>query len=144
LSLPCCCTNADTPIVSVKILNEKGEGPSSNIILGCTWLLQDSLDGVTPNDDNMTNAAVLGVDVINMSFGAPGSPFSAGTLGQICNVMRLLRDAGVVSVAAAGKWQHFDRVEPWVSLTLITDRTQTEACSLDDGGRHICCRRYIQ
>jgi hypothetical protein len=74
------------------------------------WLLDTTLDGVTQNDDNMTNAVALGVDVINMSFGFPGNPFSAGTSAQVCNAMRMLRDVGIASVAAAGKCQHFDGV----------------------------------
>jgi hypothetical protein len=93
----------DTPIVSVKILDQKGEGPTSAILDGCLWLLSKSLDGVTPNDDNLTNAEALGVDVINMSFGYTAGPWT-GTSVQVCNVMRTLRETlGVVSVAAAGE-----------------------------------------
>lgn len=90
--------------MSVKILDGDGEAPASAIVDGCLWLLQTSLDGVTPNDGNLTNAEVLGVDVINMSFGFPGNPWQGGVSQQVCEVTRLLRDTlGVVSVAAAGE-----------------------------------------
>ena len=119
----------DTPIVSVKILDERGEGPSSAILDGCMWLLRTTLDGVTPNDDNMTNAEALGVDVINMSFGYPDDPFG-GTSAQVCNVMRMLRETlGVVSVAAAGECHYCARVGRRMHtgpLTVVSSNSQSD------------------
>jgi hypothetical protein len=87
--------------VALKMLDSNGEGPSDNILKAALWLLQTSLDGVEANENNSTNADVLGVDVVNMSLGYPGSPYDPlGT--QICRAMAALNDHGVALVAAAG------------------------------------------
>lgn len=92
---------ADTAIASLKTLDSNGEGPADNLLQAAMWLLSDSLDGLTPNEGNATNAEVLGVDVVNLSLGAPGSPFDVFG-SRLCAAFKALADAGIVSVAAAG------------------------------------------
>lgn len=91
----------NTAIVSLKILNWDGGGPASAIADASLWLLSQSLDGTTANPDNATNAQMLGVNVINMSFGYKASPYNSGGV-QMCRIMQQLLDAGIVPVAAAG------------------------------------------
>jgi hypothetical protein len=86
----------------LKILNWDGDGPSSAIADASLWLLSQSLDGVTVNPDNATNAQMLGVSVINMSFGYKASPYNSAGV-QMCRLMQQLLDAGIVPVAAAGE-----------------------------------------
>ena len=97
-----CCCPADIPTASLKMLDWLGEGESSNIVLACAWLLQTSMDGVNPNPDNVTNAAMLGVEAINMSFGFNGNPYGSTGL-QVCKVMDQLRQEGIIMAAAAGE-----------------------------------------
>lgn len=54
------------------------------------------------NPDNATNAEVLGIEAINMSFGFPDNPYSSrGTI--TCQIMHALLDAGILVGAAAGE-----------------------------------------
>jgi hypothetical protein len=98
----CLSCTVDTAIVSLKILNWDGGGPASAIADASLWLLSQSLDGTTANPDNATNAQMLGVNVINMSFGYKASPYNSGGV-QMCRIMQQLLDAGIVPVAAAGE-----------------------------------------
>lgn len=120
-------TAADTAIVSLKILDWDGSGPSSAIADASLWLLSSSPDGVTPNPDNATNAQMLGVNVINMSFGYKQSPYGSPGL-QMCKIMQQLLDAGIVPVAAAG----MDECD-WSSVSELPARRP----QLNSG---FCCR----
>lgn len=88
--------------MNLKILNSEGKGFSSTINAACLWLLSvTDLDGTVENPDNVTNARLLGVDVINMSLGYPGTPY-ASTGKTNCDILKRMQAAGIVSVAAAG------------------------------------------
>lgn len=89
------------PIVSLKMLASDGNGEVSNILDAASWLLQTSIDGITPNDENRTNAEALGVDVINMSFGFVAG-YGSSTANTVCGVFAALRADGVAAAAAAG------------------------------------------
>lgn len=84
------------------MLDSNGQGPHDNILTALSWLLQQSLDGVEPNEGNVTNAEALGVDVVSMSLGYPEAP-TATFSKQVCAVMQTLRDLGIVFVAATGE-----------------------------------------
>lgn len=94
---------ADVAIASLKILDSEGSGSASGILDASNWLLSiTDLDGTVENPNNLTNARLLGVDVINMSFGtAAFTPYDA-TGRQMCAGMTRLLAAGIVPVAAAG------------------------------------------
>jgi hypothetical protein len=84
------------------MLDSEGNGEVSNIIDAATWLLQTSLDGITPNEDNRTNAEALGIDAINMSFGF-NAGYQSAPANAVCGVFRALRADGVAAAAAAGR-----------------------------------------
>lgn len=98
--------------MSLKMLGSDGTGPVSNILDAAAWLLKNSIDGANPNADNQTNAEVLGVDVINMSFGYSSTSTSPQAV-TVCEIFAALRADGVAAAAAAG------RCEPAGLLLLV-------------------------
>jgi subtilisin family serine protease len=81
----------DTPVYAVKVLNNRMSGTLSQLLCGLEWV--------------RTNAAALGIRVVNFSIVAPGADDGAcGTVNNdaLHRAICALTNAGVLVVAAAG------------------------------------------
>jgi hypothetical protein len=91
-------------IVGLKVLNAAGSGDASTIIAALSWLLETSLDGITPNPGGATNAQQLSIGVVNLSLAFGVNSDSRELADAVCELLaRLEQEAGVVSVSAAGE-----------------------------------------
>lgn len=75
----------DATVVSVKVLNDSGEGSDATVLAGIDWIV--------------ANQAALGIRVINASLGRPGTVDDNPTLRD---AVAATKAAGIVFVAAAG------------------------------------------
>lgn len=89
----------------LKALDSNGAGSTSDLISAMRWLLETSLDGVTPNDQGQTNAQKLQIAVLSMSLGFYAGTLESGLGASVCQIVQDLEAAGIVVVAAASKYR---------------------------------------
>jgi serine protease AprX len=73
-------------LVSVKVLDGTGTGSTSNVIMAIDWVIQNKED--------------YNIQVANLSIGHPA--FESYTADPLCQAVRAMVDAGIVTVVSAG------------------------------------------
>jgi len=73
-------------LVGVKVLDRRGSGLLSNVLMGLEWCIQ--------------NKRVYNIKIVNLSLGGPS--FAASETDPLCHATERLLEAGIIVIAAAG------------------------------------------
>ena len=112
----------DAEIISLRVLNEHGQGNASDLVAALDWVLEYK--------------DVLGIDVVNMSLGM--AVLQPAELDPLVQAAEAAWDAGIVVLSAAGNlgWSgNFTIHSPGNSRKLITVGSLTDAARRSGGER---------
>jgi subtilisin family serine protease len=87
-------------ILNLRVLDSQGRGRVSDLLAALNWILSPVDPNKPLSSSNPTNATKYNIRVVNLSLGAPA--VDSYRVDPLCKAVRMLVDAGIVVVAAAG------------------------------------------
>ena len=87
-------------LLNLRVLDSQGRGRVSDLLAALNWILSPADPNKPLSSANPTNATKFNVRVVNLSLGAPA--VDSYRVDPLCKAVRVLVDAGIVVVAAAG------------------------------------------
>src|SRR5215218_2624245 len=87
-------------LLNLRVLDSQGHGRASDLLSALNWILSPADPNKPLSSSNPTNATKYNVRVVNLSLGTPA--IDSYRNDPLCKAVRVLVDAGIAVVAAAG------------------------------------------